>query len=56
MTDAIAKTNMKAQDVELILSELQISPVTKKTNVDSDLFGDSDEDDEEDLLEEEDDE
>ena len=53
MTDAIAKTNMKAQDVELILSELQVSPVRKKTNVDADLFGDSDDD--EDLLEEEED-
>jgi len=55
ITDAIAKTNLQAQDVELILSELQISPLTKKTNVDSDLFGDSDDDNDEDLLEEEDD-
>jgi len=51
IADAIAKTNLQAQDVELILSELQISPVTKKTNVDADLFADSDED----LLEEEED-
>jgi hypothetical protein len=54
MTDAIAKTKMQAQDVELILSELQISAVPKKSNVkstiDEDLFIDSDED-EEDLLE-----
>ena len=59
MTDAIAKTKMQAQDVELILSELQISAEPKKSNVkstiDEDLFIDSDED-EEDLLEEEDDE
>ena len=51
ITEAIAKTKMQAQDVELILSELQIST---KSNVDEDLFMDSDE--EEDLLEEEDDE
>ena len=53
ITDAITKTNLQAKDVELILSELQISPVTKKTNVDDDLFADSDDDDDEDLLEEE---
>jgi hypothetical protein len=56
MTEAIAKTKMQAQDVELILSELQISTSPKKSNVDEDLFMDSDDDDEEDLLEEEDDE
>ena len=55
ITEAIAKTKMQAQDVELILSELQISTAPKKSNVDEDLFMDSD-DDEEDLLEEEDDE
>ena len=59
MTDAIAKTKMQAQDVELILSELQISTEPKKSNVksnvDEDLFIDSD-DEEEDILEEEDDE
>ena len=52
ITEAIAKTKMQAQDVELILSELQISTAPKKSNVDEDLFMDSDE---EDLLEEEDD-
>ena len=56
MTEAIAKTKMQAQDVELILSELQISTAPKKSNVDEDLFIDSDDDEEEDLLEEEDDE
>ena len=57
ITEAIAKTKMQAQDVELILSELQISTAPKKSNVDEDLFMDSDDDDdEEDLLEEEDDE
>ena len=54
MTDAIAKTKMQAQDVELNLSELQITKSNVKSNVDEDLFIDSD--DEEDLLEEEDDE
>jgi hypothetical protein len=54
MTDAIAKTKMQAQDVELILSELQITKSNVKSNVDEDLFIDSDDD--EDLLEEEDDE
>ena len=44
MTEAIAKTKMQAQDVELILSELQISTAPKKSNVDEDLFIDSDDD------------